>query len=99
MTQSLNCLDGIQAGIDQIFGKCANNPVAACVNLANLFFMLARGFNDPSSGSIDNGGDPAGLSVKAVLCCHVSPLIIRILVNPCQYSCPIFAISTGTLPP
>jgi hypothetical protein len=42
--------------------------------------MLARGFNDPSSGSIDNGGDPAGLSVKAVLCCHVSPLIIRILV-------------------
>src|SRR5213080_1205948 len=80
MAQGPDCRSGILTGIDQIFSERADNSVTARVDVGDLFVLLARGFDNASGGGIDDGGDPAGLSVKGILCCHVSPLIIRILV-------------------
>src|SRR5687768_3741824 len=76
VAQPADCCSGILPGIDQVFSKRADDPVAASVNLAYLSLVLARRFDNPSGRGIDDGGDAAGLSIKSIFCCHVSPLII-----------------------
>jgi len=62
------------AGIDQLFSECADDAVPAGINLADDIFVFPGGFDDAGSGSIDDGGDTAGLSIESVFTRHVRPL-------------------------
>jgi hypothetical protein len=55
------------AGVDEVLGQGADDAVAAGVDLADHVGMLARGFDDAAGGSVDDGGDAAGLGVERIL--------------------------------
>ena len=42
-------------------------PCAPRIELADLAAMLAGGLDDPAGGSVDDGGNAAGLGIKGVL--------------------------------
>ncbi len=57
---------GLLRGIDQVLGKGADDAVAAGINLADLALVLARALDQAGGGSVDDGGNPAGLGIKGI---------------------------------
>ncbi len=55
------------AGVDQLFSECTDDAVPTGVDLADDIFVFPGGFDDAGGGSIDDGGDAAGLSVESIL--------------------------------
>src|SRR5690606_26686693 len=46
----------LEAGIDQVLGQGANNAIAASIDFTDAVRMLARSFNHPGSGGVDDCG-------------------------------------------
>ena len=54
------------AGVDQILGQRADDPVAPRINLADAILVLARGLDDGACGHVDDRGHPARLCIERV---------------------------------
>ena len=70
MAQRSDGFGGFLAGVDQIFGQCADDAIAPCIYLTDLVFVFACGLDHAAGGSIDDGCDAAGLSIKRVFSGH-----------------------------
>ena len=55
------------AGVDHVLGQRPDDAVPPGIELADLVRVLARGFDHPAGGGVDDGGDAAGLGVEGVL--------------------------------
>ncbi len=47
----------LAAGVDQVLGQRADDPVAAGVQVADAALVPAAGLDDPGGGCVDDGGD------------------------------------------
>jgi len=57
---------GLLAGVDQLFGERADDPVATGVHGADPVSMRAGRLDDTAGRGVDDGGDAARLGVKRV---------------------------------
>ncbi len=65
-----NGLGAFFTGVDQFFAQGTDDAVVASVDLANVFLVLASGFDHTAGAGINNSGDTARLSVESVLFSH-----------------------------
>ena len=65
------------AGIDQVFGQRPDDTVATRIDFADVVFALACSFDHAAGGSIDHGGDTAGLGIKRISLWHEFSSSIR----------------------
>src|SRR5690606_34192480 len=66
MAQCADRFAGVLTGIDQIFGQRTNDPIAAGINCTYPAGLLAGSFDYTRGRGIDDGGHPAGLSIKSI---------------------------------
>src|SRR5262249_36894305 len=95
------------AGVDQVLGESADDAVAPGVDLADAFFVLARGLDNPRGARVDHGGHAARLRIKGVLRFHglrstsmrPGPSRRSPRPSPCPVSCGIAARADRPAPP
>jgi hypothetical protein len=69
--QTANGGRALLAGIDQVFAQRTDDTVAACIDFADLYTVLASSFDNAAGRGVDDGSDATGLGVEGVFSWHV----------------------------